>query len=216
MTSLRLIAIAIAGAAFAGPLNAAEQRHADAHEHGHGVLNIATEGSHLLMRLEVPGADIIGFEHSAESDQERRAVTEADAKLRAPLSLFVLPAGAACTVHEAHVAIGADEEHGRESEMHHDEAHHGEEHHGEEIHGEDAHHGEEHEGAAHADAEHSEVHAEYEMECQAVTAIDTIRFAYFDAFPGAESLDVNIVTDHGQNSFEVTRDDPVIRIPGMI
>jgi hypothetical protein len=200
---MRRFAVVVAAVAcfVTGSLSAGQvHREADAHVHGHGTLSIATEGSRLLMRLESPGADIVGFEHAAETDQEMRAVAEADEKLQLPLTLFVLPAGAGCAVEVAHVILAADEDHDHEDEEHAEEAHEAE-----------ARHDEEHDGA-----EHSEVHAEYELTCEAVSVIDSIRFDYFDTFPGAESLQVNIVTEQGQSTYQVTRDDPVIRFPGMM
>ncbi|MCB1509334.1 MAG: DUF2796 domain-containing protein [Hyphomicrobiaceae bacterium] len=66
------------------------------HVHGHGTLNIAIEGSKVSMSLEVPGADIVGFEHKPKTDKQKAALVAAKAALAAPLSLFVPPAEAGC------------------------------------------------------------------------------------------------------------------------
>ena len=66
----------------------AETRELDAHEHGHGAFNIAFEGDKVLMELEAPGADIVGFEHAATSAEDRAAVDAAIADLAKPLQLF--------------------------------------------------------------------------------------------------------------------------------
>ena len=80
-------------------------RELGAHEHGRGTLNIAIEGAKVTMELEVPGADIVGFEHAAKSRTEKAAVEKATTQLQAPLSLFGLPASAACRVTEAKVEV---------------------------------------------------------------------------------------------------------------
>ncbi len=50
-----------------------DYRYADAHQHGKGILNIVLEGNTLLMELEAPGADIIGFEHTAKTATEKKS-----------------------------------------------------------------------------------------------------------------------------------------------
>lgn len=86
------------------PLSAgAQQRHAGAHQHGHGTLNIVIEATRVSMELDVPGADIVGFEHAAKTKAQRDAVDSAKGKLNAPLSLFALPAAAGCTLRSATV-----------------------------------------------------------------------------------------------------------------
>jgi hypothetical protein len=64
------------------------------------------------MELEVPGVDIVGFEHAAKTSREKSAVEKAKAQLAAPLILFALPAAAACRVTEAKIEVenGAKEE----------------------------------------------------------------------------------------------------------
>ena len=97
-----------------GVLHAEERRELGAHEHGHSTLNIAIEGERVLMELEAPGMDIVGFEHAATSDEDRAAVERARETLSDPLELFAMPADARCTVETAEVALAGDEhdEHG--------------------------------------------------------------------------------------------------------
>jgi len=87
---------------------ASETRSADAHEHGHGQLNVAIEGNSVLMELEIPGVDIVGFEHEAKSGADKAAVAAAETKLKDGAALFRFE-GAACTFDEAHVENGHEE-----------------------------------------------------------------------------------------------------------
>ena len=175
----------------------APRRDLDAHEHGSGTLNIAVENGAVWMELEVPGADIVGFEHAAESAEDRQAVEAAKAVLARPLELFAFPEAAGCMVEEAHVALAGEER---------DEAHEGE----------DAHAGEDAE--AHDDHDedegepHNEFHAEYMLRCAAPGEIDEIGFPWFTAFPGSEELDANVTSGNGQAAFEVSRDAPAIDV----
>jgi len=184
----------------------AEARQLGAHEHGVGSLNIALEGATLMMELEAPGADIVGFEHAAESEADKAAMQAAMDQLGAPTDLFVLPAAAGCTVAEAEVEVLGAGAHGME------EAHgHGDEHGHEEAQAEAEH------GHAHDDGEsHSEFHATYRMDCAEPGMIDRIEFAYFDAFPNAQELEVQLVTDAGATGAEVTREAPRLDLAGAM
>jgi hypothetical protein len=147
------------------------------------------------MALEVPGADIVGFEYEATTAEDQAKVQAAEEKLAQPLALFVLPRNAGCKVSSAKVVIA------RESETDHD-AH-------------------EHEEDAHAEADgheakHSEFHAEYALSCSNVAAITTISFPYFDAFPSSEELAVTLITEKSQEAFEVNREHALIDIRGMM
>ena len=53
------------------------------------------------MELEVPGVDIVGFEHAAKTTRDKATVEKAKTQLLAPLALFKLPAAANCRVTEA-------------------------------------------------------------------------------------------------------------------
>lgn len=185
-----IIALMVPSALFAQ-----ETRDLGAHEHGHSALNIAIEGTQVAMELEAPGADIVGFEYEAETAEDRTKLDAAIAELSKPLSLFVLPAAAGCTVVETSAGL-IDE--------HHDE-HHGE--------------GEEHAEGEHAEkegAEHTEFHAEYLLTCTDPTAIDRIEFAFFETFPNAKEVEVQMISDKGSQGFEVEHDAPVLDLSGLI
>jgi len=178
------------------PLMAQETRQLDAHEHGVGQLDIAMEGSQVAMVLHAPGADIVGFEYEAETDADQAAVDAALAVLAQPQELFVLPASAGCSVTQAVAELEAEAEH-EEHEEH------------EEDHAEEGH--SDHEEGAHADEpRHTEFHAEYLLDCTDPAALTTITFAYFDAFPNALEVEVQLITDAGATSFEVERAAPML------
>jgi hypothetical protein len=102
-----IIAFACAGS-LVGSALAETDRHAGAHQHGHGKLDIAIEGATVSMALDVPASDIVGFEHAAKTEAERAKIADATAKLNNPLALFVLPKEAGCTLQEAKVKTEND------------------------------------------------------------------------------------------------------------
>ncbi len=223
----------------AGAAVAQDQRELEAHVHGHGALNIAFEGEILLMELETPGFDIVGFEYEAKTEEARAAVEDAIAKLGQPEMLFVLPDAAGCELAAVEVELHSGEHESHEDEdhdeAHHDDEHHDDEHHDDEDHDEahhddehhddadhddehhddehhdEAHHDDEHHDEAHHDDEHdggahSEFHATYQFSCSDITAVTGITFAYFDAFPNAEELEIQAVSDKGAGAFEASRE----------
>ena len=205
---------------------AAEESRRDlaAHEHGRGALAIAVENNAVWMELEAPGADIVGFEHAAESDADKAAVEAAKQALSRPLALFALPEDAGCAVADARVALlreddAHDDDHDDHADEHDEHADEHDEHADEHDEHDDEHdaHDDEHEDAHDDDhgeegPQHAEFHAEYRLDCADAGAIDSIGFAYFEAFPGAESLSVTIVSDKGQTALEVARESPALDV----
>ena len=191
-----IVAIAATLVAFSATLAAAETvRQLGPHQHGHGTLNLAVEGQSLQMEMEVPGADIVGFEHEAKTAEDQAKIETAKETLAQPLALFTLPNAAGCKVTSAKIAVAA------ESESDHDAHDH-------EL-GHDA-DSNEHE------AEHSAFHAEYALSCANVAAITTIAFPYFKTFPNSDELAVTLITEKSQKVFEVNRGHTVIDLRGMM
>ncbi len=197
------------------PALADDTRQLDAHEHGVGALNIAIDGTTVAMELHAPGADIVGFEYAAESDADLAAIDAAVATLSAPLDLFVLPDAAACTVTTAEAKLESEDDHDAHGHDDHDEEHH-EDHADDKDHGHDEHEHDDHGDDDHAehaeDAGHTEFHAEYTLTCDDPDALSEITFAYFDTFPNAKEVEVQIITASGAQGFEVERDAPVLNL----
>lgn len=201
--TLSLLALALATA----PVFAAEEkRELGPHEHGHGILNIAVEKNRVSMDLDAPGMDIVGFEHKPESADQKATAAKAEKLLADALVLFKVPASAGCKVTEAKVSIEAEGAHDEDAnkkeavvepkptEPKVDAAkpaeHAGEEH-------------EEHEG-------HNDYNVTYVLDCAKPSEITSIQFGYFKSFEGAKALTVNVVSEKAQNSYEVTRDKPML------
>jgi hypothetical protein len=175
--------------------SAEEHRQLGAHVHGHGRLNIAIEDKTMSIELEVPGADIVGFEHEASTPKQKAALEKAKTKLAAGLSLFTPAAAANCTQNSAKVSIEAED---------------GDEH---EHHAEGGKPGAKEEEVDH---HHSEFHAEYAFECASPARLASMTFDYFKAFPNAQELDISVISPKGQSSYEVKRDKPRLNLIGIM
>jgi Protein of unknown function (DUF2796) len=189
------------GMALAAHADAQDAGHRElgAHEHGRGTLNIAVEGKRLSMELEVPGADIVGFEHEPKTPRQKAAVAAAKKQLAAPQSLFQLPQSAGCVLDSVQVAV--------ESEDHDHDAKQQEPKKAE---------GSGTKAGDHDDHGHSQFHVQYVHTCKEPTRITTIEFGYFKVFVGAQKLDINLIGAKGQARFEVTRANPRIDLAGQM
>lgn len=160
--------------------SASETRQADAHEHGHGQLTIAIEGTMIEMELEIPGADIVGFEHAPETAAQHDAIDDGKAKLSAGDALFQVVGEAGCTLQETRFMEEDDHDHDEKS------------------------------SDAEPDGEHMEFHVNYRFSCTDAAKITGFSFPFFKQFPDSEELDVQIVSPKGQFQFEVSPDQPAL------
>jgi len=206
------------------PALAEETRQLDAHEHGVGALNIAVVDTSVAMEFEAPGADIVGFEYQATSDEDLAAIEAALTTLSSPLDLFKVSEAAGCSLVSAKAELETEDEHDDHDDHGHDD--HGDEKHDDhddekhDDHGHDDHAHDDHEDDKHDDhddhghedhadeAGHTEFHAEYVLTCDTPDALTTIDFAYFETFPNAQEVDVQMITSAGAKAYEVERDTP--------
>lgn len=202
MKRLTLAAAAGLATVLATTAAAGDRRHAAAHQHGHGKLNIAVDGDKAVFEMRVPGADIIGFEHAASTGEEKTKLAAAKEILGDPQKIFTLPGAAGCTINQSFVHYTKDPEHA----AHHEPEHSGnrkETHHTE-------HHGMHEDGHAGHQPGHAEFHLGFELTCLSPENLTSLTLGYFDHFANAQSLEVNIVTAKGQSQVQAARDNPTI------
>jgi hypothetical protein len=169
-------------------------------------LNIAFDENKIAMELHAPGADIVGFEYGAKSDADLAAIDAALQTLSDPLGLFLIPEAASCIVITAHAKLESeDSDHDDHDEEGHDD--HDEE--GHDDHDEEGH--DDHDEAP----GHTEFHAEYLLECANLTEISAITFSYFEIFPNALELEVQVISDKGATAFEIERDVAKLDLRGI-
>lgn len=211
MPSFRMIALPLV--CMAATAQADETRQLDAHEHGIGALNVAFDGNTVAMEFQAPGADIVGFEYEATSQEDRTAIEDAVATLAKPLDLFQVPAAAECSVTQASAALITEDADNHEE--HHDHDDHDDVDHSEHDHEKHAEH-DDHDDHDHAEApSHTEFEGAYTLSCANPAAIDTMTFAYFDVFPNALKIEVQIITPTGAKAYEVERDAPELALSGL-
>ena len=187
-----------------GPALAEEKRHADAHEHGHGTFQMVIEDDHAVIEMAVPAFDVLGFEHAPSTAVQRAVIADAAAALSRPDILFAMPEAAGCAIGQVEIGFGATGGHRHGHGGDDDHENHADEH------GDDGHH--DHDDHGKDEETHSEVTAFYRFACDNPAFLDRIEFGYFDAFPGAEELEVVVLSAAGQNAGEVGRNETVFEI----
>ncbi len=203
MGNIRHMVLGVIGTTLAASTVFGSERELDAHQHGHGVLNIAIEDQMLWIELEAPGDDIVGFEHPASSEEDKAAIESAKAKLGDPFSLFGIPADASCTLDEAAVSLngGAPDDHGDHHDDHDDH----------DASDADVDH---HDDDAEQETRHTEFHAVYRLVCAGLTGVEALSLRYFTVFPAAQELDVSVIAEGGQYRQEVTGVSPIVHLTG--
>ena len=220
---LRRVLLGVIGATLTASTAVAGERALEAHQHGHGILNIAIEGQTLWIELEAPGADIVGFEHPARSDEDKAAIDAAKSLLGEPFSLLGVPAS--CALDDQTVALIGDESHHDDHDevrddpaQHHHEADSDEHAHHDDH--EEAHHDRAQDDAAHHDdhagdeSHHTAFRATYKMRCTDLSEIETLSLDYFTVFPAAQELDVSVISETRQHRQEVTRGASTVHLSG--
>ena len=123
MTKTIIFCAAIA--AFAGTALASERRQLDSHEHGVTSLNITLEEGVMLLEMEAPAMNIVGFEYTPSTDEEKKSVADALTKLENGADLFKPNTQAECTLvsstAEHLVEDGHEDDHGDGHHSDHDD-----------------------------------------------------------------------------------------------
>ena len=172
---------------------------ADKHVHGEAELFIAIDGNQVLLELESPADNIIGFEHTPATQRQQKQLESGLVKLGSYLSIATFPE-ANCQQISAEVKSPFKDHHEAEAnEDGHDSTHkeHNHEEHSHKEHG--------HEKDHEKETSHTEFHASYALQCSdAEKNIRTIDINAFKHFTGIKNITVNWVTPVGQGSKKAT------------
>ena len=173
MIRLLLVVVTLAYAAPGAALHA--------HEHGIARLDVAVDGARLLIGLESPLDNLVGFEHAPRSDKQRAALKKMTEELMASERLYKLPAGAECksvrvALEHPHqgggLAAGKAEKPDRARDSH--------------------------------DDAHAELRGTWEFVCGRSDSLIRLDVQLFDVFPGIKRIRAQIATARGQATANLT------------
>ncbi len=175
----------------------------DAHVHGEAELNIVFEGQKLLVELESPSFNLVGFEHEPKTLEQKNLVKKTIELLENFKSVANLSEEASCNIIDTKVSTsmkGVEEGLGE----HHEDEHHEDEHH------EDEHHEDEHQ---HSEKEiHSEFFATYFLTCTRPENLKSIELKLFSTFGLMEEVDVQMISQGRQDFAELNSENPNLNL----
>lgn len=160
-----------------------------AHEHGAARLSAVLDGGKLVVELESPLDNLVGFEHAPRTDQQRAAIKKMEERLQAGDRMLKPAAAAGCTVRTVRIehpyrpgtAGGAAPAESPKPRT-----------------------GQSKDKGAKAEETHAELRATYELECAKPEALDRLEVLFFDAFPGMKRIRAQTAAPRGQSSKTLT------------
>ena len=66
------------------------------------------------------------------------------------------------------------------------------------------------------EGEHAAFHAHWSMECSQIPSLTNLNVTFFDAFSGAEEVEVEAVSSSGQVGIELHHDDKTIDLSQIV
>ncbi|HMQ09684.1 MAG TPA: DUF2796 domain-containing protein [Oligoflexia bacterium] len=152
-----------------------------AHSHGSGNLSFVTSDNALVIELNVPAHDVVGFEHAPKNDSQKSLVKQAIEFLEQSNSNISLPETAKCKPQD----IGKVETELDVSSSSHDTHEHHQNNH-----------------------EHAEFHVKYQFTCKNLEKLSFIKVLSFQKFNNIKKLKAQGVTKTGQFAKTLTAKSP--------
>jgi hypothetical protein len=174
------------------PSGAAEKRRHETHAHGVAEINIAVDGSKADVEFRAPAENIIGFEHEAKSEGDKKKRDAALRTIQTKMNeMVVFDPKLNCEFSEVKTKVVKDNEHASKTQR------------------ERSGHGQKDEKKT---GEHREVHANFSVACAQHLAGSRITFGVQKAFRSIEQIKVQVVGDAKQSGATIKRDKGEMRL----
>lgn len=157
------------------------------HTHGVSRLNVAVDGNQLLIEFRAPGADIVGFEHPAETAEDRERVRRAVESLQKGAEHFLPSPEAGCRLSSAEVEAGQAKHESGSGRGHHESPR-----------------------EAPGAERHTEFRAHYRFECRNAGRVPHIHVRLFETFSAMREIEAQYIAPGRQGSAELTPSSPVL------
>lgn len=165
---------------------AQEHQHAHslaAHQHGVATLNIALDEQHLILELQSPAMNVVGFEYQPRSETDKQAVFDAERTLKNEQRLFKLTEAAQCAL----TAVSINNDLAEHSDTHQQSTHDEDEH------------------------QHSDIQVSYQFNCAQPEKLKRIDLdGFFKAFPLTEKIHVQLISAHSQQGVDLSQSNTAI------
>ena len=156
---------------------------APAHEHGVVKLDVAVEAGRILIEIDTPLDNLLGFERAPRTDAEREKADAAIKKLRDAATMFRIDGNAGC-------ALGKVELQSAPLQLGKKPAGAGE--------------------ASNANSVHADLEGSFEFKCTAGAKAAFLEVGLFDAFPQVKRIELQVAAPKGQMKATLRR--PTTRV----
>lgn len=173
--------------------NEHRHQHHKAHVHGAAILNITLASPQLLIELETPAMNVLGFEHAPRTDAQLNMLTKAQATLSDAASVIKLNHGN-CSLTSVDVKSPEFPAADNGAEPHQHGGH------------------ENHDKHENKEEGHSEFYASYLFTCSDVQKLESIEVQVFNTFPGFKAINAQWVSDSGQGAQKLTPSASFIKL----
>ena len=187
----------------------AETRFAESHAHGDASLAIVLDKSTITVEFDTPLYNLLGFEHTAETAEQKEAVAKAETVLTKGASLFVFNNAAKCSILNETKSIDfdlGDRKSEEEVDNHEDDHHDGG--HDDEDHDDEDHDDDDHDDEDHDDETHKDIILQYEFKCESPKALKNVTVKLFEHFQNLTELDLVYLGPNTQKQTELSATKP--------
>jgi hypothetical protein len=167
---------------------AAEKRGHDAHVHGVAEINIAVEGTKATVEFRAPAESVMGFEHEAKSESDKKKRDAALEQLRATGGqMVVFDPKLGCKSSDMKTAIveakgdSTKAQAGKQKDQK-------------------------------KSGEHREVHGTFSVACDKPLARSRVRFGVHKIFREIHEIKVQVLGDSGQSGATIKKDKGVVKL----
>ncbi|CAM3994557.1 DUF2796 domain-containing protein [Vibrio neonatus] len=168
------------------PSLASTFRQHGAHVHGFVTYDIAQDGAGLLIEIYATGMDVVGFEHTANTEQEKSAMSRANQLLNDSHSIVNINAEAQCSITDSAVSlVKSSFEQPAAQDIHNPFVEH---------------------------SAHASFDIKYQFNCQNPQQLNDINTSWFQHFPATNTIAVNYFTDKTQNATELNKQQTHIHL----
>ena len=186
----RWLTIGVSLLIFSFDLGAAEKRHHDAHVHGVAEINIAVEGAKATVEFRAPAESLMGFEHEAKSESDKKKRDAALDQLRTKKDqMVVFDPKLGCKSSDIKTTIV-------EEKGDHTKAQPGKDTHKDQK----------------KSAEHREVHGTFSVACDKPLAGTRVKFGVSKVFREIQEIKVQVVGDSGQSGATIKKDKGDVKL----
>jgi hypothetical protein len=163
-----------------------EHREHGAHQHGVGTVGVAFEALKGKIEFKIPAESIIGFEHEAKKEADKKKQADALAKFESKISeMLVFDASLKCVLAKEKIEVVREEEHKEEPKKSHKH---------------------------HKHAAHSDFVAHYNVTCEKSPAGTDLAVKMHSQFKKIKKIELQLIVDNLQKAQTITKDNTVVSL----